>query len=77
MLGDSLVSTDVKVIGSDEVIKVVSNDSKFIVTILVSVYGITIGLDFVTDMGYLDVFFDGSNDSNIEGLFIGGLIGIY
>ena len=72
MLGDSLVSTDVKVIGSDEVIKVVSNDSKFIVTILVSVYGITIGLDFVTDMGYLDVFFDGSNDSNIEGLFIGG-----
>ena len=40
-------------------------------TILVNVYGITLGIDIVTEMGYLYRLFDGSNDVKIEGLLFG------
>ena len=44
MLGGSLGFNDAKVIGSDEVIKMVSTDGKVIGTILVDVDGITLGI---------------------------------
>ena len=53
-LGDSLESTDVKVLGSDEGINLILSDGKVIGTILVDVDGITLGIDVGTDMGPLD-----------------------
>ena len=46
-LVESLVSTSSKLLGSNEGIKLVSTDGKFIGTILGNVYGITFGLDVV------------------------------
>ena len=39
-------------------------------TILENVYGIIPGLDVGTELGYLDVFFDESNNNNFEGLLL-------
>ena len=39
-------------------------------TIIRNVDGSVIGLDVGTYLGSLDVSFDGSNDGNIEGLFL-------
>ena len=44
-------------------------------TILDNVGGITIGIDVETDMGSLDVSFDGSNDGKLEVLFFEGSFG--
>ena len=55
MFGDSLGSTDGKVIG----------------TILENVDGITICIDVGTYLVSLDGSFDGSNDGNLEGLLLG------
>ena len=65
-----MVTTNGKALGSDEVIKLGSNDSKLLSTILVNVYGITLGLDIGTDLVSLDGSFDGSNDGNLECLFL-------
>ena len=71
LLGDSLESTDDKVLGSDEGINLILSDGKVIGTILVNEYGITLGLDFVTDLVSLDVSVDGYNDGKFEGLLLG------
>ena len=57
-------------IGSAEDIKLVSTDGKVHVTIIGNVDVITLGLDVGTDMGSLDVSFDGSNDDKREGLLL-------
>ena len=48
-------------LGSDEGIKLVSNDGKVIETILGNVDEITLGIDVGTYLGSLDGLFDGSN----------------
>ena len=47
MLGDSLISTDGKVLGSDEGIKIIYTDGKVLSTTLWNINGITLGLDVV------------------------------
>ena len=75
MLRDSLVSNDGKVLGSDEGIKMGSNDNKALGPILGNVDVITLGIDVVTELGSLDESFDGSNDVKLEVLLLGGLLG--
>ena len=58
LIVDSLGSTDGKVIGSDECIKLGSTDGKFLGTILGNVDGIILGLDVGTELVYLDGSFD-------------------
>ena len=70
MLGGSPRYTDDKVPGSDEGIKLGSTDGKVLGTILGNVDGITPGFDSGTYMAPLDRSFDGSNDDNLEGLFL-------
>ena len=50
-LGDLLIFTCGKILGSDEGIKLGLSDGGFIVTILVNVYGITLGVYFGTYIG--------------------------
>ena len=70
LLEDSLGSTDGKLLGSDEVIKLGSTDGEVIGTILRNVYGITLGIDFGTNLVSLDGYFCGSNDGKIEFLLL-------
>ena len=51
MLGDSLVSTDGKVLGSDEAIKLGSTHVKVLCISPVNIDGITLVLDVGTEMG--------------------------
>ena len=74
-LGDSLKSTDGKVLGSDEGIKLRSTYGKVFGTILVNVDRITLRIDIGTDLGSLDVYFDGFNDVKLEVLFLGDSVG--
>ena len=39
-------------------------------TILVNLYGITLGIDVGIDLGYLDESFDVSNYGSLEGLLL-------
>ena len=55
-------------IDSDEGIILLISHSKVLVNILEFVYGITLGLDVVTDLGSLDGLFDGSNEGKLYGL---------
>ena len=71
MHGYSLVFTDCKVLGSDEDIKLGFSGGKVLVTILGNVYRITIGIDVGRELDSLDGYFYGSNDGNLEGLFLG------
>ena len=48
LLGDSLVSTDGKALGSDEGTKTIFTDGKVLFNILGNVYGITLGFDVLT-----------------------------
>ena len=57
--------TDGKVLVSEKYIKLGLSDSKLIGTILVNVYGITLGLDVGIELGSLDESFGGSNDGKI------------
>ena len=75
LLGDSLGYTDGKVLGFDEFIKLVISDGKVIVTILGDLYVITPGLDFGTELRYLDGSFDSSNYGNIERQLLGEPLG--
>ena len=75
LLGDSLVFTDDKVLGSNEGLKLVLSDSKLLVTILEYVYGITIELGIGKNLGSLYGSFNCSYDFKIEGLLLGGLLG--
>ena len=52
-------------IGSDECIKLVSTDTKVLVTILGNVYGIKVIMDFGTEIVSLDASFDGFYSRNI------------
>ena len=54
-------STGVKVLGYNEVIKLVSSYGKVISNILGNVEGIVLGIDVGTELVSLDVYFDGSN----------------
>ena len=56
-------------------VNLVSTDDEVLGTILGNVYGIIFGIDFGTELGYLDESFDGSNDVNLEGLFLGCSLG--
>ena len=60
-------------LGSDEVITLVSTDGKILGTILGNVDGIKLRLYFGTDLGTLslDGYSDGSNDGNTLVLFLG------
>ena len=59
LIGGSLGSTDVKMIGSDEGIKLVLSGGKLLGTILGNVDGITLRLDVGTELGSLYGSFDG------------------
>ena len=52
-----------------------STNGNDLVTLLRNVYGITLGLDVGTDLSSLDGSFDGSNDVNLECLFLGESLG--
>ena len=65
MIGDSLVSTDVKVNRYDEDIKLGHTNGNVFGTILINVDGIIIGIDVGTEMVSLDGSFDGFNDVKI------------
>ena len=45
-------------LGSNEGIKLVSTDGKVLGTIIVNAYGITLGVDVVTELISLDLSFD-------------------
>ena len=70
-LGDSLGSTDGKILSSDEGIKLVSTDSKVVCNILGDIDVITLGVDVGTYLSSLDRWFDGYNVGKLEGIFIG------
>ena len=71
----SLVSIDDKVLSYDEGIIIGPTDGEVIDTILGNVDGITLGLNIGTELGPFYRYFDGSNDSNLEGFFLGGSLG--
>ena len=71
LFGESLVSTDNKVIGYDEGIKMIYTGGKVLVNIPGYVYGIKLGIDIGTQLGSLDGLFYGSNDGNLEGILYG------
>ena len=48
---------------------------KWIETILGNVDGITLGIDFVTEQGSSEEYFDVCNNGNLEGLLIGSSLG--
>ena len=68
---DSLVYTDGKVLVSYEVIKLELSGVNVRGAILGNVDGITLDIDFVTELVYLDGCFGGSNDGKLEGLLLG------
>ena len=76
-LGGSLGYTDGKLIGSDEVVKLVSTGGKLFVTVFGNVDRITLGIDIETELGSLDGSLDGSNDGNFDGVIAWRLSGIY
>ena len=57
-------------IGSDEGIKLVSNDGKVLGTIPGNLYGITLGIYIGTELVSLDVSFDGINCGKLEGFLL-------
>ena len=61
LLGESMGSNGGKVLVSDEVIKIGLYYFELICTILGNFYGITLGIDVVSELGSLDGSFDGSN----------------
>ena len=61
LIGGPLNSTDGKVLGFDEGIKLEPHDGKVLGTILGDVYGITLGIDVGSELGSLYGYFDGSN----------------
>ena len=62
-------STDSKVPLSHRGIKMALSYDTVIGALLRDIYGITLELDFGTDMGSLDGSFNGSNDDKLEVLF--------
>ena len=51
--------------------KASNSDGKLLCTIPGSVYVITLVIDFGTELGSLDEYFDGSNNGTFKGLLIG------
>ena len=74
LIGVSLVSTDGKVLVSDEGIIMRLSDSKVLGNIPGNIDEILFGLDVETDLGYLNRSFDTSNDGNFEGFLIRDLL---
>ena len=70
LVWDSLGFTDGKMLESDEVIILWWYNGKLLGIILGNVDGIFLGLVVETELWYIDVSFDGSNDENLEGLLI-------
>ena len=68
----SFLSTDGKVLGSDEGIKLGLFDGKVLRTILWNVYAIIFVIDFGTNMGFIDGSSDQSNDVKLDVLIFGG-----
>ena len=71
LLEDSLVSTDDKVVGSDEGIKLVLSYGNVIGTILINLYGIILGIDVGTELVSLDGSYEVFNHGKIERLSLG------
>ena len=67
-----MVSTNGKVLESDEERNMLSTDGKSISTIIGNVYGIKLGIGVRTEWGSLDSYNDGFNDYKLDGLLIGG-----
>ena len=57
-------------LGCYELIKLGSTDGKVLDIVLRNVDIITLGIDIGTELGFLDESFDGSNEGNLEGLFL-------
>ena len=74
-IGGSLGYTDNKLVGTDEVITLISDVGKELGIILEYVPGVTFGLDDKTELGSLSGSFNGSNDGKLEGLLLGDLLG--
>ena len=70
LLVGSLGYTYGKFLGSNEGTKLGCTGGKVSATIFRKVDIITLGIDIGTEMGFLDVSFDGSNYGKLEGLFI-------
>ena len=70
MLGNSLISDDGKVLGSDEGINMEDTDGKLLGTIIGNVDDITLSLDVGTNMWSLNGSFDDSNDNKLKGLLL-------
>ena len=71
----SLVSLIDKVLVSDEGIKLRLFEGNLVGTILINLYGSTLGIYVGTDLGSLDEPFDYSNYCNIGGLLRGNSLG--
>ena len=71
LIGESLGYNEGMVLGSNEGTKLGYTDGKVLDTILGNVDKITLGLDFGTELSYLDNIFDASNNRNFEGLLLG------
>ena len=71
----SLGSKDGKVIGFDKDMNLGFYDGKVLDTILVNVYGITLGLDVGTELVSLDGSFDGFSYGILDGLFLADALG--
>ena len=70
-----MVYTDGNVLVSDEGINLGSTNDAVLGNILRKVDIIALWLDFGTELGSLDGYFDGSNVGTFDGLFIGYLLG--
>ena len=70
MLGGSLGYNHGKAIGSYEGTRLGSTDGKVLVTILGNINRITVRIDIRTELGFLDVFFYGSNGGKLEGILL-------
>ena len=68
-------SKDGKVIGFDKDMNLGFYDGKVIDTILVNVYGITLGLDVGTELVSLDGSFDGFSYGILDGLLLADALG--
>ena len=66
-----MVLSDIKVLGSDECIKMGIFDDTVIGTIIWNVDAVILGIDAGTELGSLDGSFDDPNDGNIEVLLLG------
>ena len=75
MIEVALGFNDGKILGTDKDIELRYYGGELIGTTLAYVYGIILGLDVGTDLGYLDASFEGSNDGMLEILLLVDAVG--